>query len=437
MLQARAALAGLQAAASASAQATSYTTGRARAALNKVLKSGEFQTGWWAKQQEHFQEMLARWLRRILRHFPRTSGRWQLNHNLWRDIGIVVLVLGGIALVYLIVVLLLRRERPAARSEEEATPLARPKVVLPHAVWLEQAARHAQAGDYVLGVRALHMAALMKLDAAGLVRYDHAYTDRRFVRLLQARDHPELARVLGLLNQLFALLWYGRQPARVQEISGPTSSFTRWSEGARNETSPARSGWLVGITVVMLVIAGVMTTSNAALEQQSRPSRSSYSTSPGGFRALYLMLDQLGYRVSCRRRPFAEELPDGLFVIAEPSEEAPMVPSEWDRLYRRWRPAIPCSSPLSTCAPAAIRSGIGGPSGSRRPRPLRASGTAHLPGKKRLGPAPARPHSSLFRAFGLRPSLRCMAGSWGPPPCRSLPIRKARSLPARPSARDV
>ncbi len=77
-----------------------------------------------------------------------------------------LLILGGLALVYLIVVLLLRAQKPPAPEEEALAP-ARPKLLQPYATWLEQAARHAQDGDYLLAVRALHMAALMKLDDGG------------------------------------------------------------------------------------------------------------------------------------------------------------------------------------------------------------------------------------------------------------------------------
>ncbi len=192
---------------------------KARGTLASVLKKGDFQSGWWAKQQERFWENVAQWLRRIFRHVhlrsPDLSG-WGVSERFWRGLGFVVLALGALALIYLIAVLLLRWERPRP-VEEERVPEARPKLVQPHAAWLEQAARHARADDYLLAVRALHMAALMKLDEAGLVRYDHAYTDHRFVRLLQARGQVELARALGLFNSLFARLWYGQRAAGVQE----------------------------------------------------------------------------------------------------------------------------------------------------------------------------------------------------------------------------
>ncbi len=98
---------------------------------------------------------------------------------------------------------------------------------------------------------------------------------------------------------------------------------------------PREVWWLVGIIVVMVIIAGVMTSSNAALQNESNPSRSTYSNGVGGLRALYLTLEQLGYHVSRWRRPIAgRDLPNGVFVLVEPIQGVPIASSEWDRLYR-------------------------------------------------------------------------------------------------------
>jgi hypothetical protein len=61
------------------------------------------------------------------------------------------------------------------------------------------------------------MAALAKLDAAGVVNFDDAATDSRYVWLLRRRGREEMAGALATLNALFARVWYGSAPAREGE----------------------------------------------------------------------------------------------------------------------------------------------------------------------------------------------------------------------------
>ena len=188
----------------------------AREALTQVLARSEFHESWWDKEQRRFWEKMDRLARKLFQgiRWPELGGHW--NTRVWGKVGLALLIIGGAAMLFLIIRLLTGRG-PQPVSEEEFVPSARPKILLPCAAWLEEAERCRKSGDGRAGVRALHMAALMKLDEAGLVRYDHAYSDGRFVRLLQARGQAEAAGALRRLNQLFARIWYGHRPAGVQE----------------------------------------------------------------------------------------------------------------------------------------------------------------------------------------------------------------------------
>jgi len=212
------------------AQAVSATPPRppakARATLTRVLARREFRTSaldTWREKVYRWEAQAVLW---VLDHLPDTN----IPRDAWVVIGYVALFLTGAAIVYLIVLLLVgmgARARPVPDA-----PGARPVVILPYSAWLAEAEQRLQAGDYRAAVRALHMAALMKLDDAGQVRYDSSYTDGRFVRALQSKGQPDLAGVLGRLNHLFAIVWYGRRAAGQAEYAAARALWTELEAAA-------------------------------------------------------------------------------------------------------------------------------------------------------------------------------------------------------------
>lgn len=197
----------------------------ARAALNEVLSRREFHPQWWEGPVEKFN----RWVGEVLLwligkiHLPKLDVN--LPENVWRGLGFGLLLLVAAVIIFLIARLMIRA---AVRSQvPPAGPMARPLVILPYSAWLAEAEQRLQAGDYRAALRALHMAALMKLDEAGHVRYDSSHTDGRFVRALRSKGLQDLASALARLNHLFAVSWYGRRPAGPSEYA---AARTLWAE---------------------------------------------------------------------------------------------------------------------------------------------------------------------------------------------------------------
>lgn len=193
----------------------------ARIVLGRVLARREFGTSVldvWRDKVNRWKMRVVMW---IFDHLPHAN----VPPRVWRVLGYVLLVATGAAIVYLLVTLLVgigARPRPMPDA-----PDLRPTVVLPYSAWLAEAEQRFRAGDYRAAVRALHMAALTRLDDAGLLRYDGSYTDTRFVHALRAKGQQELAGVLVRLNHLFAAVWYGRRAAGPAEYS---TAQTLWAE---------------------------------------------------------------------------------------------------------------------------------------------------------------------------------------------------------------
>jgi Domain of unknown function (DUF4129) len=75
---------------------------------------------------------------------------------------------------------------------------------------IDQAGTLARSGDYRTGVRYLYLAALLRLDERGLLRYDRALTNREYLERL--RDNPRLQAALAQVVETFDRVWYGYAP---------------------------------------------------------------------------------------------------------------------------------------------------------------------------------------------------------------------------------
>jgi hypothetical protein len=78
----------------------------------------------------------------------------------------------------------------------------------------EEAVQRAQEAsalqDYRQALRLLYLASLLKLDEIGALRYDHALTNREYVRRVALR--PALADALRPVVETFDDVWYGYRP---------------------------------------------------------------------------------------------------------------------------------------------------------------------------------------------------------------------------------
>jgi len=179
---------------------------------------------------------VTRWINRALRYIERLLNRAtryigdrvpsvRLPSGAGRFVLIVLLIVIGVLILYLIARIVTsmgpRAGRPRAEGPTPPTPTR------PHTAWLTEAEAALRAGDYRGALRALHMAALMRLDEAGHIRYIDSRTDGRFVRALRESGRSETADALAALSLVFAAAWYGKAPA------GPTeylSAQAQWRQ---------------------------------------------------------------------------------------------------------------------------------------------------------------------------------------------------------------
>jgi hypothetical protein len=195
-----------------------------RQALARVMRRGEFKRGRLDALSAGFYRWIARIIDWIINHFPSLPSIRGLGLNL-RTFFIVVLAMIAALTLYFIVRLVLQLVPRGAMPGQPARPPSVP--IRPHAAWLAEAEAALTAGDYRAAMRALHMAALMKLDEAGRIRYLDSRTDGGFVRALRDDGRDDLADALGRLSRLFAYCWYGMTPAGPDEYAAAREQWVR------------------------------------------------------------------------------------------------------------------------------------------------------------------------------------------------------------------
>jgi hypothetical protein len=113
---------------------------------------------------------------------------------------ILIVLLGPLPYRYIVKLRRLREPATLADGEEIATS--------DEAIQRAQDASALQ--DYRQALRLLYLAALLKLDEIGALRYDHALTNREYVR--QVILSPALADALRPVVETFDDVWYGYRP---------------------------------------------------------------------------------------------------------------------------------------------------------------------------------------------------------------------------------
>jgi len=94
---------------------------------------------------------------------------------------------------------------------------------------LDRAQSLSTGGDYRTAVRYLYLAALLRLEERGLLRYDRSLTNREYLR--SVRHIPQLAAILGPVVDLFERVWYGFQPVDRKAYS----EYTNWVTDLRRQ----------------------------------------------------------------------------------------------------------------------------------------------------------------------------------------------------------
>jgi len=193
----------------------------ARKVLAEVLRRGEFKPSRLAVLQARLYRLVVRMIEWIIDHWPHVHGA---GVNL-RPFFIALLGVIAALTLYFIVRLVLRLVPRGETQGVLSPPPSAP--IKPHAAWLTDAEAALNAGDYRAALRALHMAALMRLDEAGQIRYVDSRTDGRFVRALRDGGRDDLADALGRLSRLFAYCWYGMAPAGPAEYAAASEQWMR------------------------------------------------------------------------------------------------------------------------------------------------------------------------------------------------------------------
>jgi hypothetical protein len=122
----------------------------------------------------------------------------------------VLVALGGVAIIAMIALLgppLVRYLIGWNRRRTRASPRGHDEDVATSAEAIERAEAASSAQDYRRALRLMYLAALLKLDEIGALRYDRAQTNREYVR--QVALQPALSTALQPVVEMFDDAWYG------------------------------------------------------------------------------------------------------------------------------------------------------------------------------------------------------------------------------------
>jgi Domain of unknown function (DUF4129) len=198
----------------------------ARAHLEKILQRREFGGLQGPSQLELWKARIARWIEEQIYkllsrlHLGKTAG----NVLAWGVVG-----LAFVALCYWVWTNLSR----ATRIRE--TPPDSPAESSDSRMWARDALAAAERGDYREAVHCAYWAAVVHLEALGVLKRDRARTPRESLRLLD--PHPHEQKLLGEFTRHFELIWYGYRPASVEDWSDARAQLEKM--GCLTASTPA------------------------------------------------------------------------------------------------------------------------------------------------------------------------------------------------------
>ncbi|HLK61772.1 MAG TPA: DUF4129 domain-containing protein [Chthonomonadaceae bacterium] len=152
----------------------------------------------------------------------------------WLVIGTFIL-LGLVLLAFLIrglVLLVLRRlEDRDSRASKKKTVFdidnADADMVREPDVWVQQAQRFADTGDYRRAIRALFLAILLQLDQAGAIEYQRYRTNGDYLRLLRSQGYDTLVQVFRPFVLDFEIRWYGDRATQENDYRNCLTEYER------------------------------------------------------------------------------------------------------------------------------------------------------------------------------------------------------------------
>lgn len=98
-------------------------------------------------------------------------------------------------------------------------------------------------------------------------------------------------------------------------------------------TKLSQDAWVLLTLLIILVLISIFAVGKQGTGIEILPRRTTYSTRPGGVRALYDTLDKLGYPVARRLKPLDSWPADGVLFLISP--EIPLSSGEWASV-REW-----------------------------------------------------------------------------------------------------
>lgn len=155
---------------------------------------------------------------------PSAPGGWNF------DFATIIRIVGWVLLAVVIVVLgvlLFKRMRATPRRGRSTRVLSREQVrsaletgealALEGHEWVEQADKMLAEKDLRAVYRALYLAMLAGLHTAGKIDFRRTRTNWFYVRRFKGDEADR--NIFGDLTELFDQVWYGSQPARIDEVS--------------------------------------------------------------------------------------------------------------------------------------------------------------------------------------------------------------------------
>jgi hypothetical protein len=194
--------------------------------IDKILSAREFGAAQGPSQWDLLKARIARW---VGLQIYKLLSRLHLGAKAGNALAWIIVGVAFLALVYWVWKTLSPKNRRPATSVEVATESSDQR----H--WALDALAAADRGDYREAVHCAYWAAVVHLEALGVLKRDRARTPRESLRLLD--PHPNEQDLLREFTRRFELIWYGYRPASANDWSEARSNLEKM--GCLTPSTPA------------------------------------------------------------------------------------------------------------------------------------------------------------------------------------------------------